>query len=224
MAGEYIQALSLQNDRGIISVTRDIRYDEAWKFHSKVFIAAGLSPDAWTLNAVLSVLPPADSEIYWNQVLASAGNTSAEFELAINTYVLMRLVKEYGSAEARQSAEPWLERIESIETARAVVDFGSQKLQQSLDGLSNDLSSYFKGISGFIFGQPAPPFYTPAPTPSPPIGAVPAAPTLPAIPIPSPPVKHRKRRRGGGRPPTTAGGYDNGGHFGGGGVRLRLDP
>ncbi|MGO3027438.1 hypothetical protein [Pseudomonas helleri] len=223
MASEYIKALSLQNEGGIITVARDIRYDEAWKFHSKVFIDAGYSPDAWTLNSVFSVLPDADCEAYWNKVLASAGDTRAELELAVNTYVLMRLVQINGSEEAQQTAEQWLDRIESMETTRVVVDLGSEKLKQGIDGLLSDLSGYFKGLSGFIFGQPAPPFYTPAPTATPPIGAVPIAPSLPAVAVPSPPAKRRKKRRGGGRPPTTADGYNNGGHFNGGGDRLRID-
>ncbi|MFP3518085.1 hypothetical protein SB766_18025 [Pseudomonas sp. SIMBA_077] len=224
MAGEYVKSLSQQSDGRVISVTRDIRFDEAWKFHSKVFLDAGLSPDAWTLNSVFSVLPAENREAYWNTVLASAGNTSAELELAVNTYVFMRMVRMKSSIESQQVAERWLNRIESIETYNVVVKLGSEKLEHSIEEVLNSTYTYFKWLSDFISVQPPSPLNTQAPTVLPPTEAVPAASILPAIPIPSPPARHRKRRRGGGRPPTTAGGYDNAGHFSGGGVRLRLDP
>ncbi|WP_206540880.1 hypothetical protein, partial [Pseudomonas helleri] len=68
--------------------------------------------------------------------------------MAVNTYVLMRLVQINGSEEAQQTAEQWLDRIESMETTRVVVDLGSEKLKQGIDGLLSDLSGYFKGLSG----------------------------------------------------------------------------
>lgn len=225
MASEYIKVLESQTNGRVISVTRDINYKEAWGFHNNVFKRAGYSPDAWTLNSVFSVLPEADCEIYWKKVLASAGNTQAELELAVNTYVLMRMVQLTGSKSSQQMAQGWLNRIESIETARAVVDFGSAKLEKNIEALFKDLSNYFKGLSGSVLGQPGPQsnFPSPAPTPSPRRTAPVKAPLAP-IAAPSPPARHSKRRRRGGRPPTTAGGYNNGGHYGGSGDRLKIDP
>ena len=196
MASEYIKALASQTNGRAITVARDINYKEAWGFHNNVFKKAGCSPSAWTLNSVFSVLPAADSDAYWKKVLASAG-----------------------------MAQGWLDRIESIETARVVVDFGSAKLEKNIEALFKDLSNYFKGLSGSVLGQPGPQsdFPTPAPTPSPRRPAPVKAPLAP-IAAPLPPARYRKRRRRGGRPPTTAGGYNNGGHYGGSGDRLKIDP
>ena len=196
MASEYIKVLFSQTNGRTITVTRDINYKEAWDFHNNVFKKAGYSPDAWTLNSVFCVLPAADSDAYWKKVLASAG-----------------------------LAQGWLDRIESIEAARVVVDFGRAKLEKNIEALFKDLSDYFKGLSRSVLGQPGPQsdFPTPVPTPSPRRPAPVKAPLAP-IAAPSPPAGHRKRRRGGGRPPTTAGGYNNGGHYGGSGDRLKIDP
>lgn len=218
MAHGYLDALSLQkDDRGRIYVTRDISHEEAWKFHSDIFRKAGYGEDAWTLHSVLRVMPEADRKIYWNQVLASAGDIQAELELAGKTYALMYELRLTGSDEAQKIAEGWLDRIEILENAQAIIDIGSTKIGQSVETL-------FEGMSDFIFGKYVPQSYSPKPslTVTPPRELAPNPP--PIQPMPVPPPRRRRKRLGGRRPPTTAGGYNNGGHYSGGGGRLRIDP
>ncbi|MES2871633.1 MAG: hypothetical protein V4749_18915 [Pseudomonadota bacterium] len=228
MAQGYVDALTLQRDSvGRIHITRDINHEEAWNFHSEVFRKAGYGEDAWTLHSVFRVMPEANREIYWKQVLASAGDIKAELELAGKTYALMRIVQLQGSDEAQKIADRWLDNIESIENAQAVIDVGGTKLEQSIETL-------FEGMVDFIHEKfvpqpyvPQPYFPMPLPTVNPLGGSAPA-PVLQPMPIPAPPARRRKKRRGGGRggrPPTTGGGYDNGGFYrGGGGAWLTLNP
>lgn len=219
MAYEYITALSKQSSGNIRIVTREITHAEAWDFHRAIFKRSGYSEDAWTLNSVFKVIPEADREVYWQQVLASAGSTTAELELAAKTYAMMYQVRFMASDEKQQVAAGWLDRIESIENASSIVELGRTKLEQTIDTL-------FKGMSDFIFGKPT---YVPVPAPT--MLEVPPTPELPPIgvsvpppPQPSQPVRRRRKGRRGRRPPTTAGGYGYGGSYSGEGVRLTLDP
>lgn len=209
MASEYIKALKAQIKEGSSAVTREIDYKEAWEIHNEVFKNAGYSEDAWTLNAVFSVMPEADRELYWNQVLASAGDATAELELAANTYVLMQIMAAEGTDKEQQMAAGWLNSIESIENAKTIIELAATKIGQNLDPV-------LERMTNFIFDRQAAQSYYPA-SPSP-TGVLP-----PPMPVPRPP-KRRRRPGGGGRPPTTAGGYNNGGHYTGGGGRLIIDP
>ena len=209
MASKYINVLKKQIEGGGLEVTRDINYQEAWTFHNEVFKSAGYSEDAWTLNAVFSVMPEADREFYWKQVLASAGDATAELELAANTYVLMQVMASVGTDKEQQMAAGWLNNIESIENAKAIIELAATKIGQNLDPV-------LERMTNFIFDrQAAQSLYPASPYPT---GVLP-----PPMPIPRPP-RRRRRPGGGGRPPTTAGGYNNGGHYSGGGGRLIIDP
>jgi len=85
MASEYLNVLKSQIEGDQLEVVRDINYQEVWKFHSDVFVSAGYSADAWTLNSVFTVLPEENRQDYWQRVLGSAGDTKAELELAAET-------------------------------------------------------------------------------------------------------------------------------------------
>ncbi|MEJ3647280.1 hypothetical protein WDZ55_17920 [Pseudomonas bubulae] len=215
MASEYLNVLKSQIEGDQLEVVRDINYQEVWKFHSDVFVSAGYSADAWTLNSVFTVLPEENRQDYWQRVLGSAGDTKAELELAAETYALMHIMALSASSEGRQMAARWIRRIESIENSGASVKLGSAKLVKFFDASVTQIKEY-------IFGKPVVPYYpAPAPTSPPPKIVMP----LPPVQMPTqPPARRRRRRGGGGRPPTTAAGYDNGGHYSGGGGRLRIDP
>ncbi|WP_323165411.1 hypothetical protein [Pseudomonas bubulae] len=215
MASEYLKVLKSQIEDEQLEVVRDINYQEVWKFHSDVFISAGYTADAWTLNSVFTILPEGKREEYWQRVLDSAGNTQAELELAAETYMFMHIASISASSEGRQMAARWIRRIESIENSGAIVKLGSAKLVKIFGGSITQVKAY-------IFGKPVVPYYpAPAPTSPPPKIVMP----LPPVQMPTqPPARRRRRRGGGGRPPTTAAGYDNGGHYSGGGGRLRIDP
>ena len=214
MANEYINSLKKQIESGQLKVTREINYQEAWEFHNEVFKRAGYSADAWTLNSVLSLLPESLRQIYWEQVLASAGDADAELELAARTYVFMRNKALKGAEADKKIAADWVSRIESIENTKAIVELGAFKLKEKFDHVT-------RAIMNALYAMPSTPSHYPAPIAPPPKTVVP----LPSVSLPTPPPPRRRRRPGGGgRPPTTAGGYNNGGHYTGGGGRLIIDP
>lgn len=101
MARGYLDALNAQfNSQGV--VTRDVNFREAWDFHSKAFGAVGLSPDAWTLNSVFTVVGnDTMRERYWSEILASAGDPIAEAIILVKTESLMATASVIGNAEIK---------------------------------------------------------------------------------------------------------------------------
>lgn len=113
MASGYISALSSKVDQVSGVLVEDISYKDAWAFHEEVFVRNGLTVDAWTLNSVLKVITEETREIYWKDVLASAGDGVEEAFLAIKTDKLMSLASSIGSSENKEIAKSWLSRIDS---------------------------------------------------------------------------------------------------------------
>ncbi|MGH8716575.1 MAG: hypothetical protein ACREUI_07610, partial [Burkholderiales bacterium] len=115
----YLNALTPQL-QGTGFITRDIRHDEAWDFHTKVFSDAGLSADAWTLNSVFTLMGNYDlRERYWQEVLNTAGDPIAEAFLAIQTDTFMANMAAFGNPQVREIATSWRSRVDTPSTLMA---------------------------------------------------------------------------------------------------------
>ncbi len=140
MANEYLNALSAKLDtKGVVST--DITHSEAWNFHSKVFNSNGLPADAWTLNSVFTVLGESSREGYWQNVLDSAGSVPKELELSAGTDKLMSLATQIGTAETRQAASRWINRVDSPSGVATVVSSLGAQFYRWARGLIVDEST-----------------------------------------------------------------------------------
>jgi hypothetical protein len=222
MARQYLSTLSAQlASQGYVD--RDINHQEAWAFHNKVFSAAGLGPDAWTLNSVFKVMPSESTrEAYWNEVLANTGNPMGEVQMAFRTETFMGTASVIGSPEMKAIADGWRARVDTLSTYKAAASGFGGAVQKRVDAFFNNLSQEVFGIPSselpVIDLGALPP---PTPTPSPAVTTTPTPPaSLPPAPVvPKPPVKPRQRPRGKRRPqhgPTTGRGHPDSGHHGGG--------
>ncbi len=140
MASEYVNTLSGNLDaKGIVSA--DITHDEAWSFHRKVFNNNGLPADAWTLNAVFQVMGEGSRESYWQSVLESAGSVWRELELSAGTDKLMSLATRIGTAETKQAATSWINRVDSPSGVGTVVSSVGDQVYKWARGLIVDETS-----------------------------------------------------------------------------------
>ena len=218
MARGYLDALTAQfKSQGVVN--RDINYREAWEFHNKAFRDYGLSPDAWTLNSVFTVVASdAMREHYWSQILASAGDPIAEAAILVRTENLMATASVIGNAEMKAVAQNWRARVDTPSMTAAVLNGTTGMVADRIGALFRDISENVLGPipSGTVIpawvSAPTP---TPVPTPN----VVTALPPIPSAPqVPAPP-KHRPRSRPRLPRPTTHRGHPGSGYgpTGGGG-------
>lgn len=149
MANEYLNALSAKLDaKGIVST--DITHKEAWSFHSKVFNNNGLPADAWTLNSVFTVMTENSREGYWQNVLDSAGSVAKELALSAGTDKLMSLATQIGTADTRQAASGWINRVDSPSGVATVVSSLGAQFYKWARGLIVDESATTAPASNLI--------------------------------------------------------------------------
>lgn len=232
MARGYLDALNAQfNSQGV--VTRDVNFREAWDFHSKAFGAVGLSPDAWTLNSVFTVVGnDTMRERYWSEILASAGDPIAEAIILVKTESLMATASVIGNAEIKAVVQNWRARVDTPAMTAAVLNGTAGMAADRIGGLFREISDNTFGpippgtITPAWAPAPAPaPMPTPTPLPVPNVVVAPR-PVSPVHPVlPSAPRRRRKNRL---PPPTTHQGHPGSGYgqpgWGSSGPRLRIDP
>lgn len=107
MADSYIDVLEKNFNKNTNKLSADITVDEAWAFHKEVFDSNGLSVEAWTLNAVLLMIPENTRGTYWDSVLGSAGDLKKELILAVSTFQMMTLATTLGTVQNREIAKSW---------------------------------------------------------------------------------------------------------------------
>jgi len=129
MANVYLDTLGLQLTSSMAQVTRDIKADEAWKFHTAVFQHQGLGPDAWTLNQPFTLMEAEARQIYWESVLNSAGIFEKEVLLGLVTDLIMKQAAvdpfdPIGVGDAWK----WLHRLHTLETYQIALQITSSQL------------------------------------------------------------------------------------------------
>jgi Ca2+-binding RTX toxin-like protein len=125
MATGYLGALSSIADANNGIVDREITAAEAWRFHAEIFGSDNLPVEAWTLDAVFKAIDdPAAVEAYWEKVLNSAGDPSAELMLALQTFTFMNLAAAEGDHVLE--ATLWLGKISSTNVLGLLLPFTKQ--------------------------------------------------------------------------------------------------
>lgn len=220
MARGYLDALVAQyKTQGVVN--RDINYREAWSFHNKAFGDYGLSPDAWTLNSVFTVVASdAMREYYWSEILASAGDPIAEAAILVKTENLMATASVIGNAEIKAVAQNWRARVDTPSMTAAVLNGTVGMVADRIGGLFREISDNVLGPipSGTVIPAWVPP---PTPTPLPTPNVVTAPLPIPSAPQAPNPAKYKPRKRPRLPPPTTHQGHPGSGYgpSGGGGSK-----
>lgn len=124
-------------------VNRDINWQEAREFHEEGFTENGLAIDAWTLNEVFNLLgESADNQKYWDKVLDSAGDTTKELELAVETLGLM----VYGVDNGDPRAAVWLSRMATWDGLKEM----AANIPGMFNGINPNVYMYFKDAQTYL--------------------------------------------------------------------------
>ena len=155
MAKNYLDALKKiaeEDPDGNGAVTREITFDEAERFHRKLFEDHNLPSDSWIAKATYDMLTVEQREVYWKYCLDSAGNTVLELAFAGGTLVYMI---EQRIANNDLQADKWLERMLSLPVGEMIAGMAIKDIAESAVGGLLQLRKLVElpGVSNYVLDR-----------------------------------------------------------------------